>query len=334
MERISHQFTNLFQVHILHHYWLDEGATVFDQIDDTPLKEQRLLRYNVQNILEIIPSAETTHLLRQYGARCIQTSIGFIVTASDSIILESDAVFSFYILIKDPSFFIYTPLTLQPQKLHQITNLFTGEKIVFKSGVFVFSNLHVEVNSGINYLTTKYASAGSGPYQAESIVQHNGIIYQANGDTTEEPPHSDWQEIGPLGTSPAFVQQNDIPLIESSPEWTGAPARGIKMQPDTPTDVYAVIRIERLGNGAPFGLYDNDNKPASPKFEIRFRNRMSFREERNARTGVSISISTQPHGLTFFKNSEPGSFKPSTQNIHTELTSSEEIKRVISITYR
>lgn len=50
-------YTRLFEVRLLHHYWLDDGATVFDAIADEAVKSQRLLTYDVRRVLAVEPSA-------------------------------------------------------------------------------------------------------------------------------------------------------------------------------------------------------------------------------------------------------------------------------------
>jgi hypothetical protein len=49
-ERLSSKYQNLFRVQILHHYWLDEGATLFDQITDPIQKTNRLLTSIVRTV--------------------------------------------------------------------------------------------------------------------------------------------------------------------------------------------------------------------------------------------------------------------------------------------
>ncbi len=50
-ERIVNGYARLFELHLLHHYWLDEGATVFDAMADAG-RQRRLLDYDVRKMLE------------------------------------------------------------------------------------------------------------------------------------------------------------------------------------------------------------------------------------------------------------------------------------------
>ena len=43
----------------MHHYWLDEGSTVFDQIADPAKKVARLLGYDIRPFLAVRPTAAT-----------------------------------------------------------------------------------------------------------------------------------------------------------------------------------------------------------------------------------------------------------------------------------
>ena len=46
-------YRRLVEVRVLHHYWLDEGATTFDDITDAQVRMRRLLRYDVRRFLQI-----------------------------------------------------------------------------------------------------------------------------------------------------------------------------------------------------------------------------------------------------------------------------------------
>ena len=46
-ERTGINYRRLFEVRLLHHYWLDEGQTPFEHIADQQMRSRRLLRYEV-----------------------------------------------------------------------------------------------------------------------------------------------------------------------------------------------------------------------------------------------------------------------------------------------
>jgi len=55
-------YKKLLNINFYHHYFLDDGATAFD--DNTTLKEEQLLKYDFGSFLNIVPSAQTAQKLR------------------------------------------------------------------------------------------------------------------------------------------------------------------------------------------------------------------------------------------------------------------------------
>ena len=48
-------YQRLVEIRVLHHYWLDEGATTFDDIADAQARTRRLLRYDARQFVGITP---------------------------------------------------------------------------------------------------------------------------------------------------------------------------------------------------------------------------------------------------------------------------------------
>ena len=113
-ERATSLYTRLFEVRLLHHYWLDEGATVFDQISPAAKRDARLLGYDVRPLFDVRPTAATEKGLSAY--RCVYrtTALGFIVGAPASAIIPADTVFTFIVSVGSGQVFDYTSLTLRP----------------------------------------------------------------------------------------------------------------------------------------------------------------------------------------------------------------------------
>lgn len=111
----------LFEVKILHHYFLNRAQVVFDRI---PLAERAalMLSYDCREFVEIRPTASCLQLLRSH--RCIfkQTAAGFVValqTHTDPgdpqkrfpfVPFDEDDVFDFTMQITDMNFWNYTAL--------------------------------------------------------------------------------------------------------------------------------------------------------------------------------------------------------------------------------
>ncbi len=80
-EHTTGTYQRLFEVRLLHHYWLDEGATAFDSIADQAKRDERLLTYDVRPLLAVRPTPSAEEALR--ALRCLfrPTALGFIVAA-------------------------------------------------------------------------------------------------------------------------------------------------------------------------------------------------------------------------------------------------------------
>jgi hypothetical protein len=75
VERISHRYLRLFEVRLLHHYWLNEGEVLFDELPDE-LKRRRLLTYDARSFLSVEPTSDTAALLAGLKAVFKPTGLG------------------------------------------------------------------------------------------------------------------------------------------------------------------------------------------------------------------------------------------------------------------
>ena len=68
----------LFEVQLLHHYILNNGAKVYDTMTDDE-KAVAMLNFDIEEVFEIVPTSECQKMLTAY--RCVfkNTSTGFIV---------------------------------------------------------------------------------------------------------------------------------------------------------------------------------------------------------------------------------------------------------------
>ncbi|UWX56705.1 hypothetical protein NY406_05430 [Chlorobaculum sp. MV4-Y] len=90
-EQTEKAYRKLFEVRIVHHYWLDNGTTLFDRLSDEQ-QERYLLNYDVKAFLEIKPTAATERTMKTYQVIWRKTKTGFIVAAPDDAVLPSDTV--------------------------------------------------------------------------------------------------------------------------------------------------------------------------------------------------------------------------------------------------
>lgn len=78
-ERMTQEFRTLFEVRILHHYWLDDGANVFDRIADQIIMSKRLQSYDMRRFLAVQPTIATRETLKANQCLCEETAMGIIV---------------------------------------------------------------------------------------------------------------------------------------------------------------------------------------------------------------------------------------------------------------
>ncbi|NTW50991.1 MAG: hypothetical protein HGB22_00180 [Chlorobiaceae bacterium] len=126
----------LFEVKLLHHYFLNKGSGNYEQMNDDA-KAEMMLKYDVRDFLDITPTAECRKNLERH--RCIfkKTSTGIIVglkACPDELTpgknrpcldLDADLAFTFHISLIDFNLMNYTALP------------FTGNS----GNVYVFQNI-------------------------------------------------------------------------------------------------------------------------------------------------------------------------------------------------
>ena len=304
-ERITNSYKRLFEVRLLHHYWLDEGATAFDLITDQAKKEARLQAYDVRPILAVRPTSATEDALRAFRCLFRQTTLGFIVGVPSAAVIAADTVFAFVISVGDSGFYNYTSLTLRPQNIYELYNPADGKSYRYKENVPVLSNLTGATRgTGANasLFLSREIPASSATDQVESLVVSGGALLQLTGDG----PGAATQQLGALATSlPVFVHQADAPVITPPAGLTGAPARGVMLSADVPDDVFALASLTalRAGNDA-FSFVDAAGaaKAAPPVYQVRFKNRSTVWTYLDKRTGLAASTEPAPLPLTYFGN--------------------------------
>jgi len=119
-------YKNLFEVKLLHHYFLNKGAVGYDAMDP----EQKTImeaQYDSRGIFQIIPTNECTSLLRAHNALFRSTPSGFMVgikSVADEILPgvfnpfikpADELTFRFLLRMKDHDLLNYTALPLQNQ---------------------------------------------------------------------------------------------------------------------------------------------------------------------------------------------------------------------------
>jgi hypothetical protein len=319
-ERFNIGYKRLFEVRLLHHYWLDDGATIFDLIPDAGKKDKRLLNYDIRSILSCNPTKKTELQLRGLGCVFKETPLGFIVAVPELNVVPAETELAFTVLIEDNNFFNYTALTLQPRKIFEFQVSAEKKTYRYKENALILSNQtgtkRVIDGNQILFLSaeTPAAAADDG---VESLVRSGNALLQLTSDN----PGAATQQIGAnASTLPVFQHQSDAPLIVPPAAITDAPKRGIELNDDIPDDIFALIKIRAVN-----GIDDDFScvgvlgtaKPTPPIFQIRFKNRSTTWTYRSKNTGDLKSTSAAPLALTYFGNAGTNQ-KPSSNPVKAE----------------
>jgi hypothetical protein len=337
-ERITSPYQRLFEVRLLHHYWLDDGATVFDNIPDPAKQSARLLAYDVRPILAARPTLATTNAIATFGGVFKTSGQGFVVAAPSSAVIPASTVLTFVVSIADGQLFDYTALTLRPQSIYELFDPTdtSPNRITYryKENVPVLSNLTGTTRS-VGPGATLFLSAGfPGPSpsdQVEALVVSGGALLQLTSDN----PGAATQQLSASVTNlPAYVSQADAPVIVAPAGVSGAPARGVTLSADIPDDVFALISLTAVrASDDRFSFVDGAGAPKSPPpvYHVRFRNRSTTWIYRDKQTGAVLSTEPQPLPLTHFGNAGSRQ-KPSRGVIKAEQTGAK-VTRLISEIY-
>jgi hypothetical protein len=332
-ERITSLYRRLFEVRLLHHYWLDEGTTVFDQISNAR-KAARLFGYDVRAFLDLRPTAATENGLRAY--RCVyrNTALGFIVGAPASAIIPADTVFTFIVSIASGQVYDYTSLTLRPRRLYELLNTADGITYRYKEDVPVLSNL-TGATRGVAPTVALFLSreipAAAADDQVESLVRSGNALLQLTSDN----PAATTQTIGVQASDlPVFVHQADAPDIVPPAGLVGAPARGVQLSADIEDDAFAIISLTAVrADNDDFSFVDAAGaaKATPPVYQVRFKNRSTVWTYLDKATRAPNSTEANPLPLTFFGNAGTKQ-KPSGGFVKADMTGTK-VTRLVSEIY-
>lgn len=329
-ERIATTYRRLFDVWVLHHYWLDEGATIYDRLA-ADQRKSRLLAYDMRSFFTFAPLPSTQSALR--SARCLfrETALGGLVAAPMGTMFPVDHVFEFALTVKDSQVYGYTSLTFRRQQIHTLVSTSDRRQYRYKENVPVLANL-TGVTRGAGPERELFLSRETPPLAAdlpaESLANAAGALVQVTG----EGPGAATSNLGnPASALPVFVHQGDSPPITSPPGVTGAPARGVRLSADLADDVFAVIRLTaRRADDDVFSFVDGDGAPQAtpPVYQIRFKNRLTFRAYHDQRTGTFTEMEPNALPLTYFGNAATKQ-KPSRGPVKAEMNGGQ-VTRLVS----
>jgi hypothetical protein len=298
-------YQRLFEIRILHHYWLDDGATPFDLMASAEQKLRRITDYDRRAFLEITATATTVSVLKGAHGIYKDTAQGCIVAVPRTVSLPNDTELEFLIKVHSPAFFNYTALTLQSRKVYYLSKPGEAKTYRFKENVPVFSN-RTGASRGVGLdkalFLSKEIPAVAADDRVESLVADNNSLLQLTGDQ----PGAATRELDAAITHlPVFANQSDVPTLVPPAGLQGVPPRGISLSPDIDDAVFAVIRLSAIrADDGDFSFLDNQGhaKPTAPVFQIRFKNRSTIWKYLDKNTGVLKSSEPNPLPLTHFGN--------------------------------
>jgi hypothetical protein len=330
-ERISQSYQRLFEIRLLHHHWLDEGATVFDLLADQAKKDARLLSYDARSFLTIRPAISTAKAIDGLSGLFKETALGCIVAVPSSAVISPDATFAFIVTVHSQEVLNYTALTLRSQKVYEVYYQPEDRTYRCKENVPVLSNV-TGAARGSGPSQTLFLSTQIPAIAADDRVEALGVSGGALVQLTADQPGAASQTIGNVWNHlPVFLHQGDVPILQTPPGLTGAPPRGILLTDDIPDDVFALIRLAPIrADDDQFSLIDaaGHARLPHPTFHVRFKNRSTVWRYMNKNTGVVTSTEPAPLPLTHFGNAGTKQ-KPSEGLVNTE-KSGDRITQLVS----
>lgn len=314
-ERAATPYNRLFEVRLLHHYWLDDGGKANDGIFDllpADTQNERLLGYDVRPLLQARPTAATRQWLAGWDCLFKATGLGFVVAAPDGVSIPADTTLSFVVSVVDTQVFGYTALTLRGQAIYEASDPDdkSPSRIIYryKENVPVLSNLDGATRGGGDTPTALFLSreipGPTGNDLVESLVLSGGTLLQLTSDD----PSATKQQLGggaAASSLPVYVNQGDVPVITPPAGVTGAPARGVQLGDEVPDDVFVLINLTavRSSNDA-FSFVDASGaaRQPPPVFQVRFNNRSTLWTYLDKQTGAAPFPPAGPLPLTYFGN--------------------------------
>jgi hypothetical protein len=331
-ERIRIGYKRLFEVRILHHYWLDFGSAVFDTLPENR-KNKLLLTYDSGTFLAVSPTTSTANKLKALKGVFKSTALGFVVAVPETTVIPANEVFTFCLKITDADFFNYTSLTFISRNIYELYYPVKDKILRFKENVPVFSNL-TGASRGANPNKSLFLSAEIPAPAASDKVEFLNISGGALGQLTSSQPGAVTQQISAVAANmPVFVHQNDTPVLIPPAGLAGTPEKGILLTEEIPDNVFGIINISATNPAdADFNCISGGSaKAICPVFQIRFKNRSAFWRYLNKSTGVQTSESGAVLPLTALGNAGVNKRKPSDPLIKVQFESNDPTKRIEKI---
>lgn len=331
-ERRIQAYQRLFEVRVLHHYWLDEGASVFDQLP-AATQQKRLLAYDRRPFLDVLPTAATAKAIQGLQGVYKDTALGWLIAVPRAARIPADAVFEFVLTVRQAEFFDYTALTLPGRRIYGFYHPPTRKTFRYQENAPLLSNL-TGVARGTGpakalFLSREYPAL-TATDSVEALVLSGAALLQLTGD---QPGAATRQLSAQASAMPVFLHQGDVPVIVPPPDLTGTPpARGIGLPDEVAGPVFALVQIAAVHpTDADFSCTAGDQaKPDPPVFQVRLKNRSSvWRYFNKANPGLPPADAGL-FPITWFGNAGPRQ-KPTAGNVKADKTGTQITKLVSEI---
>ena len=200
-------YKTLFEVRLLHHFFLDRASDLFDNMDLAG-KSRALKGYDVREFINIEPTAACAKVLRKYHFIYKNTPLGLIVGTRANFTggkyfpalgLDDTLQFTFKVSFGDIFFSNYTALPL----------------LQTKDAVYFFQNISTASPKKFPYLA-QFAPIDTGDtYSAGELLGNAATnptkLFMANKLTVAAPPGADWTEDALVVGKPLqYVTRNDL----------------------------------------------------------------------------------------------------------------------------
>ena len=331
-ERIRNGYKRLFEVRLLHHYWLDSGATNFDALPETQ-RNKLLLTYDCRKYISIQPDQTTENKIKALNGVCKNTAIGVVVAVPETATIADDEVFNFILTITDPAFFNYTSLTFISHKIVELSYPPKDKILRFKEDIPVFTNLTGVprvLNGEKQLFLSKEIPAAAASDKVDFLNITAGALVQLSSDQ----PGAAIQQINASAMGmPLFVHQKDTPALIPPAGLSGTPENGILLTPEIPDNVFGLIHITAKNPTDPdYSCTTSGHVKASfPVFQLRFKNRSAFWKYLNKNTSAELSESSTPLPFTASGNAGANKRKPSLSAVKVQYQNNDPTNRILKI---
>ena len=320
VERLTSAFVRLFEVRVLHHFWLDEATTMLDALAAAE-QEKRLQAYDVRSLLEIEPTDATATTLAGLGGIWKANTLGLLVALPAGSTVPDSAVLEFTLRIVDRDFMAYTAYGLEAPTSADAYDEVHKRVLRYRAGAAAYSNLTGCTRAwgaSKRLFLTKEAPAPQASDRVEYLVNSGGVLTQR----LEDPPGTSAADLGFVGDLPAFATHADVPAIAPVPGVKDPiPTRGILLPEGAAADTFALLRIAAVHptDGDLSCTTGGLPKAVPPVFELRFKNRRTLWRRMDKADPETVLSEEGPFPLTHLGN--PGTApKPAVGRVKVERT--------------